>query len=510
MENLTPEQFDAIVNEKLDEKKLDELETLLNERYRWFLELDNKDYLWLATISGSYISLGDEWHIPRYIDIGMKIVDDYRQELLKVVSYSTLQYYEGNVHAARYHIAQKGIEYKLPKPQDTELLFQAKNAFLRAYKNLDSDLGSKFSISVYINLGNNLLHQGRIVEALMLFDKTLAKQPEFINGLLSKAECLVQLVRLAKMSKTPILFAKIHFLYKDCLKNPKLPRDWKAIVEEGIEATRKRLDEYGFLPEHFLTENEESKKEYNLHSPRVKYFLDNFLSLSEHGLYCKCAAAAFDDLKIGIDGWGTKSKDVMQLEVILNQTKSEFALARNLLYEFETILTEDTIVYQEIAGGVVNGINVEKLRTAFRLCFGILDKLAHGICHMLEIEPEGNLDFIAFNTFWFKFPKSRLSKINSRDNIHLTGLYSMAQDLHHRGGELEFYKKWRNELEHNALLIKITDEDRYNILDEDIFPVQIETTEFKEKTLQVLQFTRAALLTFVFCAREEYKTSFFR
>ena len=64
----------------------------------------------------------------------------------------------------------------------------------------------------------------------------------------------------------------------------------------------------------------------------------------------------------------------------------------------------------------------------------------------------------------------------------------------------------RNKLEHNLLILKYTHiqtPGTLNIFDDENFVVVAGIGEFKEKTLQLLQLTRAAIISFVYCVRLE-------
>ena len=89
--------------------------------------------------------------------------------------------------------------------------------------------------------------------------------------------------------------------------------------------------------------------------------------------------------------------------------------------------------------------------------------------------------------------------------MNLTALYSIACDLNKKNGEFGFYKKWRNKLEHGVFSLT---KSKYNekLFESNMF---IETTSeenFEAKTKHLLQLTRSAIFSFVFCARNELIT----
>jgi len=281
-------------------------------------------------------------------------------------------------------------------------------------------------------------------------------------------------------------------------------RRYAPYGEIGLKKSTKFLEENNFDFTQMGKELALNEIEYQNHSGEIKYYLDNFLSLSEHGLYCKCNGAITDNLIIGYPGFVTIDKKIIQLELLLNRIKSEYSLSRRLYFDFLTFESGDNVHYEELLDGIINGIRHEKLRTSFRLCFGILDKIAEGVCSLFELEIKDG-ESIYFESFWNnqKAPKDRWSKINSIKNIHLTALYSIACDLNKRNGEFGFYKIWRNRLEHGVFSLTKSDDSDYKMLTEKLFSEHTTTTNFENKTKHILQLTRSAIFSFVFCVRQE-------
>ena len=99
----------------------------------------------------------------------------------------------------------------------------------------------------------------------------------------------------------------------------------------------------------------------------------------------------------------------------------------------------------------------EFLRTSFRLCFGILDRIAQGLNELYELaDPKEDL---YFESFWRpqnqrkKDDEKRWNKINQQKNMGLVALYSIATDLNLQDGQWGFFKKYRNHLEHGLLIL---------------------------------------------------------
>ena len=63
--------------------------------------------------------------------------------------------------------------------------------------------------------------------------------------------------------------------------------------------------------------------------------------------------------------------------------------------------------------------------------------------------------YIYFQTFWQLDVDNRRQRFEDIKSHGLLALYSIATDLNkNKGGELAFYKEWRNGLEHKFLVVQ--------------------------------------------------------
>jgi hypothetical protein len=167
--------------------------------------------------------------------------------------------------------------------------------------------------------------------------------------------------------------------------------------------------------------------------------------------------------------------------------------------------------FTELFEGEQIGIRTELLRTSFRLCLGILDKIALGICELYDVADAN--EKLYFESFWQ--PAARKGKANTRwdrlnaksKNPSLVALYSQATDLR-SNGEWALFKMWRNDLEHRFLILteQAVPTDRWNARQGTFETRCITLGEFTERTLQLLQFARSAVFNFTYCVRHEAST----
>lgn len=293
----------------------------------------------------------------------------------------------------------------------------------------------------------------------------------------------------------------------------KMREDWKT----WLEYFNDRLRDLNFDFSQVEHELEETSKEAEQHSEYRHFCIDNFLALSEHALYCNCVGARSDDLSIPPRGHPISGEFVPLMELYLNRIKSEFALARYLFYqsttasntEVDTINSE--VNFTELFEKEAIGLRGEMLRISFRLCFGILDKIAHGICDLFDLADKN--ENIYFERFWKPRGKnltekqsSRWTKINKLKNFPLFALYSQATDLNTSNGEWGIFKEWRNALEHEMVILTTKDTfstKQYQFLEVDDTAVTIEYENFVQKTLHLLQLTCSAIFNYTFCVRIE-------
>lgn len=270
------------------------------------------------------------------------------------------------------------------------------------------------------------------------------------------------------------------------------------------------MDEFGFDIADIPKEIEISRRESRLHSEYRKFTLDNFLSLNEHSLYCKCNSASKDDLRIGIDGYVFPIAEVGKMELVLNRIKSEFAIARYLLFQGTMNLIPDDldIGFSELHEGEIINSNFEGIRLSYRTCYGILDKIAKGTCKIFKLANDN--ENVLFEAFWNPQNKVRWDKINSIKNRHLTALYSIACDLNTRSGEMKEFKEWRNGMEHDILIVKNTqnyDYDSSKLFNDDFITV-VDERRFRSKAMHLIQIVRASIYHFTFMVRTHTATDY--
>jgi hypothetical protein len=267
----------------------------------------------------------------------------------------------------------------------------------------------------------------------------------------------------------------------------------------------------------------ENKAEFEKHSSERKYFINNGLALSEHSLYCGCLASSRDNLSILKSSGAIGGHFVPRQEHILNQIKTEFFQARKLYFSSVTspsnsyVSQDYDLCLSNLGGHEISGLRSEDLRNSFKICFGVLDKIALAVCELFDFTV-GKNEKIYFESFWkingdkFKeAQEARWKEFNSiKENQSLFALYYQSTDLDSENGEWKKFKIWRNALEHGYFVLvhsKNKPKEPFDIYNSK-FPVLIEEyNQFEERTAELLRFTRSAIFNFVFSVRREGEKS---
>ena len=464
-----------------------------------------------AKLAGLLIDIGEEGKIKEAVLKGIHILDENRNQISKYIHDGSTEYNLGNAKSSLFTIKRASPGFKF-SPKSISLLTEAKNHYWRGYKLFQSTRNDIIP-QLYINLANALDTSGRVVEAIQYYDKVLDQHPEFPQANASRSEALIWLNNLSGSYSINLLWQAMQG-YEKAAKSNDVPGWLREQWINKKDLLQKELIRHGHSDENVQHDLIETKSEAESHSSFRKFCLNNNLCLSEHSLYCNCIGASSDNLTIPKSTASIGGNFVPKMELRLNRLKSEFALARLLYYESDQkqwSAYDSEISFTELYEDEFVGLGSEMLRTSFRLCFGILDKIAHAICELFDLsEPDEPL---AFERFWnprgkglSRKQKERWGKVNSIDNVPLLALYSQATDLNFHSGEWGNFKKWRNALEHELLILTCGSDkplDIFRAMNSSRRIVTVDYNDFKDRTIHLLQLTRSAIFNFVFCVRTE-------
>lgn len=490
----------AKLHQLLNEEKFDEAIKLIDKTFKTVsFGTPQESLFFKLKLYGFLIDIGCEIQNENVLLEAIRFFEINEQQICTCITKSSYYYNLANAKHGLERIFWSKNNGVHPINITKNIFQEPIKLYWLAYKSI-GDKNKSLLFQILINLSNSLADTSRLVEAIQFVDMVLRTEPNFPQALISRGDHLHQLSIVTNCSPTIALHTQIFQSFDSGIKTNTLP---PSVLNRSMHQRQEALNaiqEHGFDVNGIEQENKESQKEFNNHSTLRKYCIVNFLTLNEHGIYCNCVATEKDDLQIGVKHAMFKGDLVPQLELLLNRMKSEFALSRWLYYQalHGEIRAENDTKFTELLDGEVINSHTEMLRTSFRLCYGILDKIALGICKLYDLDSKR----VHFETFWDE--KKRNEKLNQIRNIHLNALYSISCDLNTSTGELKQFKTWRNDLEHNLLVLKDITKPDFDVLKlyrDTNFVTVVDASDFADKTLHLLQLTRAAIFSYVFCVR---------
>jgi len=487
---------------------------LINNRLSESIDISNMQGARLkAELAGDLIDIGDASQKPMSIYRGLRIYEQDKDGFSKHARETSIHYNIGNGYSSLFRVLMQSSGFKYI-PKEINLLSRAKHHFWKAYRGL-TDESPIFRMHLIINLANALDQCGRVTEALQYYGEALKIDARFGRANANRSRALLWLNEISNNYSMNLLWQAMNG-YSIASQDKNEP-DWMTeLWAKGAESLRTRLVSLGWDPASMGHDIDGTTEEAQRHSAYRKFCIDHMLCLNEHSIYCNCIGASDDNLTIPLSVRGTPGDFVPAMELRLNRIKSEYSLARWLFYWSRREappsggLFEDSVKYTELFDGEAIGIQPEMLRSSFRLCFGILDKIAVALCDLFDLADEREV--IAFERFWRPRgsslsieQKARWSKINKiANNPALIALYSQATDLDRSDGQWGFLKDWRNALEHEILLVMAGEtDDVYQAMRSKRSVIKVQYHQFENTTLHLLQFVRSAVFSFVYCVRIE-------
>jgi hypothetical protein len=488
------------ISTHIDRGNFDTAEDLCNQLLST-IEIEDKKtvttYIILFNLAGFFVDLG---HMAKRKDLsllGLNLMSNHKESFLEIINPSSFFF---NLANAKSNLISIENPFELTF-QNIEELVELKNYYWKALKEKNKD--EENSHELLVNLSNSLKRQFRLSESLRYYDIVNSFGLDIPQAHINRSETL-KMLNIVSESYSVKMLQEVADGYKIASKSEKIPVSWAEYYRQLSLFTEEKIFEMGLTIGD--DEKKETQQEYNNLSSYRKFCIEKHLTLSEHGLYCACAGSARDNLTIPLLQKSIGGKFVPQMEMVLNRIKSEYSLARRNYYDYHNPTEEDLDLlhedcFTELLNNELLGIPAEKLRTSFRLCFGILDKIAMAICEIYNVKPKGE---IYFQNFWRLDVDERRDKFESIKNPGLLALYSIATDLNmHKDGEWACFKNWRNSLEHGLFVILEEDSgiDIYESFTATPDIVKITLKEFLYFLEQLLQLTRSAIFSFVFSIR---------
>ncbi|WP_370678805.1 LA2681 family HEPN domain-containing protein [Comamonas sp. GB3 AK4-5] len=495
------------LDELIDQGYFDEAFSGVEAIYINFINCFDKGDIFFKIIARAACIFIDIGHMKPCVESskkGLSILEKFKDEIVDQIGEDAYFY---NLSNAKSNLIVEKDPFN-HSFSNIEQLVDIKTDLWRAIKISEKHNFGQADPTYIVNLGNSLKQQFRIAEALECYDSVNLLDLDIPQSWINRSETLLVLNQVSHTYSIQML-EQIKNGYEKVLSSRQVPPQWMKNYKEKSKFIENKIDkECKYIGiELDLHDFEKTKSEYENLSDYRKFCLKNNLSLSEHGLYCSCVGSSRDDLTIPT-ARGVTGDFIIPMEMVLNRLKSEFSFACHLYFECvsngkDYELPQDSC-FSELFNDELLGLDVERLRTAFRSCFGILDKIAIAVCELFDVYPSNRT--VYFQSFWQLDREDRRDKFNKHKNPGLLALYSIATDLNERrDGEWSFLKQLRNDLEHEFVVIHKSDtpSDVYKSYDFMENIVFIREEEFIMNLKRILQLTRSAIFSFVFAVRNK-------
>jgi hypothetical protein len=381
--------------------------------------------------------LVDAGAILKNYDVVVEGVDIFRNAVSRYQDNSELKYNLANgLHALALSTAYKGFNWY----SDTESYrLEARQYFYVAAN--DNDASIDIRSQSYTNLGNLLWSSYRWVEAYDFYTLALIDNPR--NGVASSGALkMLKYALQQELGDYELLVEEIEYLASHVKQNLESIYSYsggygvKGIVNEIKDISggeKNRLEIEGDEYERFVVLNNLTlSPTIHSHTHESKYW-DN-INISSIG--------------VGLVG----DSKVPEIFAMINILKSDYILARQLLFNASNKLFKETGNYNDTLNYACYGVNESALALAQRSALDILDKVAVATLSYLGI---GGAKRTSFKEAWFKKGKDEKEKLKpailieiENGNTALLALTEVSIDLSNKIGFLSEKQASRNSSTH--------------------------------------------------------------
>lgn len=382
-----------------------------------------------------------------------------------------------------------------------ELEQQAINLRL-ALSYSEKSANSQKKCEILTNLGNLFSHLGRFSEAQLYWQKVLTIDSSFPMAVGNIGFGLFHYSKVLYDDGHQILFFKFAHKYLKIAVSSNIYEEAKTGFRDIINLLESILDKEELVNIQDLKEfpigNSKAEKEYR------KWCLENHLFLNPLNDIVIDNIAGHDCLLLPTMTLKFDKPPIYQ--TIFNQIKQEFVSARHMLFEG---LTQKELHYSDTDNLQLDTLDyatysysTEKIKTAFRLCYSILDKIGYLLNDYLSLDFKP--DRVSFRSIWNIHDKETKSlilnpKISQTQNWPFRGLYLLSKDLYEK--DVEFSSpiepeakelaQIRNFIEHKSF--KIVEFGESGLFDNGLTYV-IERNQFEQKSLNLIKLIRAGMI----------------
>jgi hypothetical protein len=333
------------------------------------------------------------------------------------------------------------------------------NAKYHFRQSIKSNPVVELKASVLVNYGNCLNMLGRSLDALYCYDDALQINPNYSMAIGNRA--------IAKAYFAGISGAYREISYIEAYQEIKSIIDKEDVFHIGgisaNESFKKKLleienlfEDKSILSCKFVCDKNEQKHSSPFEKEYYDFYHKHRLFLNFHTGSFNCRNEILDSAFISIVTNVNDNDRFYSLAKKINDIKEDFLISKLLLVQsqvkrddFDNISLKvafaNTLDYANF--NIYNGL----LKSSFRTCYNILDKIAFFINDYLNL---GMKEYqINFDSIWWDDPRAKDKKlknmIKGTDNISLYALYDVYLDLDND----KRLKNLRNSITHRKLTI---------------------------------------------------------
>lgn len=459
--------------------------------------------------TGILIDLSEDHRSESGLETALGWTDHLLEQDLSDDQQSVLHYFIGNawsvLHQLRHAGAASGWGWEIPEIEKQVLHYRT--ALKLAGRG---GVEAVRRCQIHTNLGNLLNTIGRFVEAIEEWDRALIIDPEFPMAIGNRAKGLYHYAlhlydESHQKTILPIVLNRIEDALRGNLDGGARVK-FEALLIEVREICESNALDDTFDLDGFDLGASATEVEYRRWCLGESLFVNPLNDLGPH------TVAATDVLllpSITLPG-----DEPPSLIGFYNQLKQEYVSARYLFHEG---LTATQPHFSDRHVKLINTLDyptyslaVEKVKSAFRTCYSVLDKIAFFLNDYFKLGvPERSTNI---RTIWYVNQQRRTGirpEFLDRPNWPLRGLYWLTKDLAEKrtdfqqamNPDAQEVVEIRNHLEHKYLKLHEDDwaPDPVEIenpitFSMDTLSYSVARSDFEHKALRALKLTRAALI----------------
>lgn len=360
---------------------------------------------------------------------------------------------------------------------------------------------SSLQCQILTNLGNALNHVGRCVEALGYWERVLTQNPSFGMALGNRGIGRYHYAgSLYDDGHQRVLIVAAHRDLKEAQQH-RLEGDAANgfnSVQKDIEARCSPDFLTGLKPfKAYPLGRSDEEIRYREWCLRERLFLNPLNDWAEHSIAARDVLTTPSIL--------VRAGEGPTFQGFYNQLKQEFVSARFMLYEgihcrAQHYSDSDALLWDTLDAPVYS-LSIEKLRCAYRVFYGLFDKVAFFLNSYLELNIAEK--DVSFRKLWHidgKQKKGLKPAFQRRPNWPLRGLYWLSKDIFETNQEAamepaaQALNEIRNHLEHKYL--KISDDSHVPQVTglRDALAHTVPRRDFEQKSLHLAKLARATLI----------------